>query len=95
MKRVTLTGTRPQIIQAAALSRIIRNQFSGQIEEIIIHTGQHYDKNMSQVFIDELGVPKPDYNLKAGSASHGVQTAKMIPGIEVVLLKEKPDSGRF
>jgi len=91
MKIVTLIGTRPQIIKSVALSRAIQNQFSEQIQQIIVHTGQHYDKNMSQVFIDELGVPKPDYNLKAGSASHAVQTAKMIPGIEAVLLKEKPD----
>ncbi len=91
MKIVTLIGTRPQIIKAVALSRAIRNHFADQIQEVIVHTGQHYDKNMSQVFIDELGVPKPDYNLKVGSASHGVQTAKMIPRIEKILNKEKPD----
>lgn len=91
MKIVTLIGTRPQIIQAAALSRVIRNHFADQIQEVIVHTGQHYDKNMSQVFIDELGNPKPNYNLKVGSASHGVQTAKMIPRIEKILIKEKPD----
>ena len=91
MKIVTLIGARPQIIKAAALSRAIRNRFAGQIEEVIVHTGQHYDVNMSQVFFDELGVPEPDYNLNVGSASHGVQTAKMITGVEEVLLKEKPD----
>ena len=91
MKIVTLIGARPQIIKAAALSRAIKNHFAGQIKEVIVHTGQHYDNNMSQVFIDELGIPKPDYNLNIGSASHGVQTAGMITGIEEILLKEKPD----
>lgn len=61
------------------------------MNEVIVHTGQHYDDNMSQVFFDELGIPQPDYNLCVGSASHGVQTAKMIEGIEEILLKEKPD----
>ncbi|MBE0651881.1 MAG: UDP-N-acetylglucosamine 2-epimerase (non-hydrolyzing) [Bacteroidales bacterium] len=91
MKIVTLIGARPQIIKAAALSRAIRTHFAGQIKEVIVHTGQHYDNNMSQVFIDELGIPEPDYNLNIGSASHGVQTAGMITGIEEILLKEKPD----
>ncbi len=91
MKIVTIIGARPQIIKAAALSRTIRNKFATQIKEIIVHTGQHYDANMSQVFIDELGIPQPDYNLNIGSGSHGVQTAGMITGIEEILLKEKPD----
>jgi UDP-GlcNAc3NAcA epimerase len=91
MKIVTVIGARPQIIKAAALSRAIRNRFGDQIEEVIVHTGQHYDTNMSQVFIDELGVPEPDYNLNIGSARHGVQTAGMITGIEEILIKEKPD----
>ncbi|NOY51947.1 MAG: UDP-N-acetylglucosamine 2-epimerase (non-hydrolyzing) [Chlorobi bacterium] len=91
MKIVTVIGARPQIIKAAALSRAIKNSFANKIEEIIVHTGQHYDENMSQVFFDELGIPKPDYNLSVGSASHGVQTARMIEGIEEILLKEKPD----
>ncbi len=91
MKIVTLIGARPQIIKAAALSRAIKNSFSDKIQEVIIHTGQHYDANMSQVFIDELGIPEPDYNLNIGSGSHGVQTAGMIIGTEEILLKEKPD----
>ena len=91
MKIVTLIGARPQIIKAAALSRAIKNRFSGEIQEIIIHTGQHYDTNMSQVFIDELGIPEPDYNLNIGSGSHGVQTAGMITGTEKILLLENPD----
>lgn len=91
MKIVTIIGARPQIIKAAALSRAIRQHFQDQIKEVIVHTGQHYDTNMSQVFIDELGVPEPDYNLNIGSAGHAVQTAGMITGIEEILLKEKPN----
>jgi len=91
LKIVTVVGARPQIIKAAALSRTIRNLFSDQITEIIIHTGQHYDANMSQVFFEELGIPSPHINLNIGSASHGKQTALMIQGIEEILLAEKPD----
>ena len=91
MKLVTIIGARPQIIKAAALSRAIRNHYAEQIQEIIVHTGQHYDENMSQVFFDELQIPRPDYNLHVGSASHGVQTARMTEGIEAVLIKERPD----
>lgn len=91
LKIVTVVGARPQIIKAAALSRAIRNSFSDQIEEIIVHTGQHYDANMSQVFFEELGIPNPHTNLNIGSASHGKQTAQMIQEIEKVLLAEKPD----
>ncbi len=91
MKIVTIIGARPQIIKASALSRAIRNHYANEIQEIIVHTGQHYDDNMSAVFFDELGIPKPDYNLHVGSASHGVQTARMMEGIEEILLKERPD----
>ncbi len=91
VKIVTIIGARPQIIKAAALSRAIRQSFSDQLEEIIVHTGQHYDSNMSQVFFDELEIPRPNYNLNVGSASHGIQTARMTEGIEEILLKEKPD----
>jgi len=91
LKIVTVVGARPQIIKAAALSRAIRNSFADQITEIIIHTGQHYDVNMSQVFFEELGIPNPHINLNIGSASHGEQTAQMLKGIEKVLLVEKPD----
>ena len=91
MKIVTIVGARPQIIKAAALSRAIKSHRDRQIEEIIVHTGQHYDENMSQVFFDELGIPRPDYNLHVGSASHGVQTARMTEGIEAILIKEQPD----
>jgi len=88
IKLLTVIGARPQIIKAAAISRAVRNRFYNCIEEKILHTGQHYDQNMSQVFIDELGVPQPDYNLGVGSGSHGEQTAKMIAGIEKVLTTE-------
>lgn len=91
IKLLTVIGARPQIIKAAAISRAVREEFSGQIEEKILHTGQHYDANMSQVFFDELGIPAPDFNLGVGSGSHGVQTAKMIEGIEMVLQSEHFD----
>lgn len=92
IKIVTIIGARPQIIKAAALSRAIKNKFSNSIIEIIVHTGQHYDENMSQVFFDELGIPAPNYNLNVGSGSHGKQTATMISGIEEILMQEKPQA---
>lgn len=92
IKIVTIIGARPQIIKAAALSRAIKNKYSKQLKEIIVHTGQHYDANMSQVFFDELGIPAPDYNLNVGSGGHGSQTAAMITGIEEILIKEKPNA---
>lgn len=85
LRLLTIIGARPQIIKAAAISRAVRTQFAGQIEEHILHTGQHYDDNMSEVFFRELGIPSPDYNLHVGSGSHGVQTARIIEGIEAVL----------
>ena len=91
LKITTVVGARPQFIKAAAVSRAIASQFSDQIEEKIIHTGQHFDENMSQVFFDELGIPKPHYNLAVSGGSHGAMTAKMLDGIEQVLLKERPD----
>ena len=92
MKHIlTIIGARPQFIKAAALSRAIRNNYSSQIKETIIHTGQHYDENMSQVFFDEMNVPKPNYNLEVGSDNHARQTAVMIEKLEEILVKEKPD----
>lgn len=88
---VTIIGARPQIIKAAAINRTIRNSFEGQLREIIVHTGQHYDNNMSQVFFDELNIPHAAINLAAGSGKHGVQTAKMIQGLEEVLENYSPD----
>ncbi len=91
IKILTIIGARPQFIKAAALSRAIRNKFSDKIKEVIVHTGQHYDDNMSRIFFEEMEIPKEDYNLEVGSDSHGKQTASMISGIEELLLKEKPD----
>ena len=91
-KIITIVGARPQIIKASAISRAIGLFFKEEIEEIIVHTGQHYDQNMSQIFFEELGIPKPSYNINVGSGRHGQQTAKMIDGIEEILIKEKPDS---
>lgn len=88
---LTIVGARPQIIKAAALSRVISNNFQN-IEEIIVHTGQHYDKNMSDVFFTELEIPKPQINLKVGSLSHGAQTALMIEKIEKVMQEYSPDA---
>ncbi len=91
LKILTVVGARPQIIKAAALSRAIRNHFFGSIRETILHTGQHYDENMSAVFFDELNIPRPDINLEVGSGSHGVQTARMTEGIEKALIELQPD----
>jgi UDP-GlcNAc3NAcA epimerase len=90
IKLLNIVGARPQIIKASAISRAIRKYFSNEITEILVHTGQHYDKEMSEVFFDELEIHKPDYNLGVGSARHGRQTSMMITGLEEVLLKEKP-----
>jgi UDP-GlcNAc3NAcA epimerase len=89
---VTIIGARPQIIKSSALSRAIRTSFSDRIEEIIVHTGQHYDENMSNVFFEEMDIPKPNYNLHVGSGSHGSQTAKMIDGLEKIFLEIKPNA---
>jgi len=91
LKLLTVIGARPQIIKAAALSRAVARWNrthvpEQQVEEKILHTGQHYDENMSGTFFSELGIPQPDYNLHVGSGTHGAQTAKMIEGIERVLL---------
>jgi len=89
---LTIIGARPQFIKAAAFSRAIRNYYSDQIEEIIIHTGQHYDENLSKVFFDELQIPREKYNLDIGSGSHAEQTGRMLIGIEKVVLDENPDA---
>ncbi|MEP7171824.1 MAG: UDP-N-acetylglucosamine 2-epimerase (non-hydrolyzing), partial [Bacteroidota bacterium] len=91
IKILTVIGARPQIIKAAAISRAIKNYFSDKITEIIVHTGQHYDENMSNVFFKELEVPKEKYNFNAGSGSHAEQTAAIMLKAEEILLKEKPD----
>lgn len=90
-KIITIVGARPQIIKSSAISRAVQTAFSDQLEEIIVHTGQHYDENMSKVFFEEMSIPTPHYNLQVGSGSHGQQTAKMLEGLEEIFLKEKPD----
>lgn len=89
-KIITVIGARPQIIKAAAISRAIKTHFADQLEEYIVHTGQHYDENMSEVFFSELGIPKPAYNLNVGSGQHGSMTAKMLEGLETLYQNEKP-----
>ena len=91
IKFVTVIGARPQFIKAAAISRAIAKLYPDTVREVIVHTGQHYDDNMSQVFFDEMRIPRPDYMLDVGSGKHGVQTANMIEGIEEILVHEKPD----
>ena len=92
MKILTVIGARPQIIKASALSRAIQNGYSDKIEEVIVHTGQHYDASMSGIFFSELQIPKEKYNLNTGSLSHGKQTARMIEGIEDIILSERPNA---
>lgn len=87
IKVVSVVGARPQFIKAAVLSRALRKEHT----EILVHTGQHYDANMSDVFFDELGISAPEYNLGIGSSSHGAQTGAMLAGIEQVLVSERPD----
>lgn len=86
-KVVTILGARPQFIKAAVVS----SQMKGRVYEILVHTGQHYDANMSDVFFEELNIPRPKYQLHIGSGSHGAQTGEMLREIERVLLLEKPD----
>lgn len=87
MKVLTVVGARPQFIKAAAVSNILRTKH----DEILVHTGQHYDENMSRIFFDELQIPKPDYNLGVGSGGHGNQTGNMLIKLEEIYMKENPD----
>jgi UDP-N-acetylglucosamine 2-epimerase len=87
MKIVSIVGARPQFIKAAPVSTALRKQH----EELLLHTGQHYDDNMSKVFFEELGIPRPDINLEIGSGSHARQTAAIMIGVEKYLQQQKPD----
>ncbi|WP_421536077.1 non-hydrolyzing UDP-N-acetylglucosamine 2-epimerase [Priestia sp. D3YE.R1] len=89
MKVMTVIGARPQFIKACMLSKLFHND--SKIKEILVHTGQHYDSNMSDIFFKQLQIPKPNYHLGVGSDSHGKQTGKMLIEIENIILTEKPD----
>ena len=89
MKFLTIVGARPQFIKAAAFSYKLKS--FPDINEVIIHTGQHYQNNMSQIFFDQLDIPKPDYLLNSGGKSHGEMTGGQIIEIEKILIKENPD----
>lgn len=89
MKILTIVGARPQFVKAAALSRELKSR--GSIEEIIVHTGQHFDANMSEVFFEEMNIPKPKYNLNINSLGHGAMTGRMLEGIEELIKKESPN----
>ncbi len=89
-KIVTILGARPQFVKSAVLSRIIKNH--NELEEVIVHTGQHYDANMSAVFFEEMEIPNPKYNLDINGLSHGAMTGQMLEKIETVLQLEKPDA---
>lgn len=88
MKKIcTVVGARPQFIKLAVVSRQLRKEF----QEVLIHTGQHYDYNMSDVFFEEMEIPHPDYNLGISGGTHGLMTGQMLIEIEKVLMKEQPD----
>src|SRR5690606_32657694 len=88
---LTVIGPRPEIIKAAAISRAISSMGRGRVVETILHTGQHYDANMSQVFFDELGVPRPQISLGVGGGEPGERTARMIEGVGNVLSRGEHD----
>src|SRR5713226_8150339 len=87
MRVLTVVGARPQFIKATAVSRLLRARH----EEFLLHTGQHYDQEMSAVFFTQLGLPAPDRNLEVGSGAHGAQTGAMLAGIEAVAMDYRPD----
>jgi UDP-GlcNAc3NAcA epimerase len=91
LKILNIVGARPQIIKASAISRAVAGEFADKIDEVIVHTGQHYDRELSEVFFDELEIRKPDHNLQVGSGRHGRQTGLILERIEEVIMDEKPD----
>jgi UDP-GlcNAc3NAcA epimerase len=88
MNLVSVLGARPQFVKASVVSRELSH---AKIEEVLVHTGQHYDKGLSEIFFEELGVPEPKYHLEVGSESHGLQTARMLQRLEPILVAEQPD----
>ena len=88
MKVVSIVGARPQFVKAAPVSKAL---LAAGHREVLVHTGQHYDSEMSAVFFEELGIPRPAVNLEAGSGTHGAQTGAMLEGVEKVLLEERPE----
>jgi len=88
MKIVTIIGARPQFVKASVVSKALR---TAGVTEILLNTGQHYDDNMARIFFEEMGIPKPDYDLGVGSGTHAAQTSAALIGIEEILLKEEPD----
>ncbi|MFZ4965006.1 non-hydrolyzing UDP-N-acetylglucosamine 2-epimerase [Pseudomonas sp. Mn2068] len=90
MKVLSIVGARPQFIKAAVVSRAF-SEFPAEITEVLVHTGQHYDANMSEIFFEELNIPRPDYNLGVGGGSHGENTGRMLEKLEGLMLKIRPD----
>ena len=90
IKVLTVVGARPQFVKAATVSRAF-NKIDG-VKEMIVHTGQHFDQNMSDVFFEEMDIPKPEFHLDINSLNHGAMTGRMMEGLEGLMLKEKPDS---
>lgn len=92
MKKIlTVVGARPQFIKAAAISRAISQRHANRFVEVLVHTGQHYDANMSQVFFDELQIPAPKYNMEISGGGHGAMTGRMMEGVEKIIQEERPD----
>ena len=91
LKILNIVGARPQIIKASAISRAIAGVFADEIDEVVVHTGQHYDRELSDVFFDELEIRMPDHNLQVGSGRHGRQTGMIMERLEDVIMSEKPD----
>jgi UDP-GlcNAc3NAcA epimerase len=91
IKLVTVVGARPQFIKAAAVSRVIREEYAGRIDESLVHTGQHFDGNMSAAFFEQLDIPEPKINLNISGGPHGAMTGRMLEALEQVLIDEKPD----
>lgn len=90
-KILTIVGARPQFIKAATISRIIHQNYAGHLQEVIVHTGQHYDTNMSDIFFEEMHIPAPAHRLKSGGKTHGAMTGELLIELECLMQQEKPD----